>query len=84
MGGILGYIGLTFVPKDLFLKIISLLAIFICVIYLFLHYCCLKPFPYTRQYDYDRPATYGKKCLYYENINYEKTVDVLTTSLSQQ
>jgi len=59
IGGILGFVGLTFLEKDLLLKVISTAAVFICVLYLLVHYCCLKPFPYTRQYDYDRPATYA-------------------------
>jgi hypothetical protein len=58
-GGILGYIGLTFIPKDLFLKIISVLAVFICIIYLTVHYCCVKPLPYTKPYDFDRPGSAG-------------------------
>lgn len=60
IGGIFGFIGLSFIPKDLFLKIISIMAVLICVIYLTLHYCCLKPLPYAKQYDYERPGSAGK------------------------
>ncbi len=60
LGGVIGYVGLTFLSKDLLLKILSLAAVFICVLYLMIHYWCLKSSPYTRQYDFDKPATYGK------------------------
>ncbi|OXA60517.1 Major facilitator superfamily domain-containing protein 6-A [Folsomia candida] len=56
IGGIFGFIFLTFIPKDLLLKIFSLLAVFICVLFLMVHYCCLKPLPYHR-HDHDRPGS---------------------------
>lgn len=61
LGGVLGFVGLDYLSKDSLLKGLALLSVFICVIYLMVHYLCLKTSPYMRQYDFEKPATHGSR-----------------------
>ena len=51
LGGILGYVLLLYITREVLLKVLAISSVIICLFYLFSHYCFLKPSPYGRRYD---------------------------------
>jgi len=59
IGGVLAYAGLTCMSKEYLLKTCAIVAILFCILFLVIHYWCLKPIPTGKKYNVEKQTSQG-------------------------